>query len=218
MGILKTVWWDFSISALTFTISECMTAGYNYMLIFLIGFLKDKEATNQEGYLLVAAFISAIVVSGVLRNYYIYSGYFMAVKVRKTFISAIYDKVAALSMRSLTETNSGKLITMISSDINIIERGLTFGPLIVAAPFVALLSIYLVKVITNSWEDAAIVGVLWSLTCIFSMLTSACAKQKRALDAFYSDGRMKLINDMVIGARTIKSYGWENHFFNKIKT
>jgi len=27
---------------------------------------------------------------------------------------------------------------------------------------------------------------------------------------------MKLVNDLVAGIRTIKSYAWENHFLNKI--
>ena len=36
---------------------------------------------------------------------------------RKTLVSAMYDKVSVLSMKSLTETNPGKLITLISADI-----------------------------------------------------------------------------------------------------
>lgn len=209
--------YDFNVAAICFTLAEGMTAGYNFMLIYLIRFIKDPDATNSDGYYLAAGFITSIIVSGVLRNYYIYAGYIMAVKVRKTFISSMYDKVGSLSMRSLTETNSGKLITMISSDINMIERGLTFAPLIASAPIVALVVVYLIGVVSESWESSLIVGFMWSMTCILSLWTSSCAKKKRAMDAFYTDGRMKLVNDMVTGARTIKSYAWETHFFKKIK-
>jgi len=31
-----------------------------------------------------------------------------------------------------------------------------------------------------------------------------------------NDQRMKLVNDMIVGIRTIKSYAWENHYLNKI--
>ena len=31
-----------------------------------------------------------------------------------------------------------------------------------------------------------------------------------------NDGRMKLVNDMVNGIRTIKSYAWEHHYMKKI--
>jgi ABC-type multidrug transport system fused ATPase/permease subunit len=55
---------------------------------------------------------------------------------RKTFVSALYDKVGKLSIKSLTETNSGKLITMISSDIFIVERAITMTPIILVAPLI----------------------------------------------------------------------------------
>jgi hypothetical protein len=32
-----------------------------------------------------------------------------------------------------------------------------------------------------------------------------------------NDNRMKLVNDLVTGIRTIKSYAWENHYLKKIK-
>lgn len=48
----------------------------------------------------------------------------MAIRMRKAIISAMYDKVALLSVKSLTETNSGKLITIISGDIFNVERAI----------------------------------------------------------------------------------------------
>lgn len=35
-------------------------------------------------------------------------------------------------------------------------------------------------------------------------------------DSAINDERLKLVNDMVVGVRTIKSYGWENHYLKKI--
>jgi ABC-type multidrug transport system fused ATPase/permease subunit len=66
---------------------------------------------------LAAIFSTLVLVSGTLRNYYVFGGYEMSLKFRKVLVSAMYDKVGLLSMKSLTETNSGKLITLISSDI-----------------------------------------------------------------------------------------------------
>ena len=43
-------------------------------------------------------------------------------------------------------------------------------------------------------------------------------KKYRMIDAQFSDQRMKLINDLVSGIRTIKSYAWENHYLQKIKS
>jgi len=41
----------------------------------------------------------------------------MAINIRKVLVSSIYDKVGKLSIKSLTETNSGKLISLVSSDL-----------------------------------------------------------------------------------------------------
>jgi hypothetical protein len=40
-----------------------------------------------------------------------------AMKIRKTLVIAMYLKISKLSMKSLTETNSGKLISIVSGDI-----------------------------------------------------------------------------------------------------
>lgn len=113
-----------------------------------------------------------VFISGILRNMYIATGYYMSIRVRKVFTSAMYDKIATLSMRSMTETNSSKLVTMVSADIAALERALAFAPLCIYAPIVAGFAIYLVGVV-STWQDAAIVGVLWILTICASMYTSA---------------------------------------------
>jgi len=35
-------------------------------------------------------------------------------------------------------------------------------------------------------------------------------------EAMRNDERMKLVNDMVTGIRTIKAYAWENHYCQKV--
>jgi ATP-binding cassette subfamily C (CFTR/MRP) protein 1 len=38
----------------------------------------------------------------------------------------------------------------------------------------------------------------------------------KANDSRITDSRLKLVNDIVVGIRTIKCYGWENHYLEKI--
>ena len=46
---------------------------------------------------------------------------------------------------------------------------------------------------------------------------SRMVKTLKIKESVCNDERQKLVNDMVIGARTIKSYGWENHYISKIQ-
>jgi len=52
----------------------------------------------------------------------------------------MYQKTIKLSMKSMTETSSGKLISLINGDLFGIEIGMSFAPLVVAAPLVNLVA------------------------------------------------------------------------------
>ena len=68
-------------------------------------------------------------------------------------------------MKSLTETNSGKLVTIVSGDIQAVERALGAAPIILAAPFVNLFA-YLILGFTAGWEYAAITFAIWIIIMV----------------------------------------------------
>ena len=46
--------------------------------------------------------------------------------------------------------------------------------------------------------------------------SSRVAKTLKGKESVCNDERQKMVNDMILGARTIKSYAWENHYISKI--
>lgn len=64
---------------MTFTVAESLSAGYSFSLFFLVSYLKDDSAELWYGYALAGGFTFSILLAGVLKNYFIYSGYKMAV-------------------------------------------------------------------------------------------------------------------------------------------
>jgi ABC-type multidrug transport system fused ATPase/permease subunit len=136
--------YDFLIASFNALITECMSLTYIYSLTFLINYLKDETAEVKQGIMLAAGFCLLVITSGLMRNYYVFQGYLMAIKVRKILISAMFDKVGLLSTKSLTETNSGKLVTLISSDIFGVERALSHSPIVFAAPIISLTAFILI--------------------------------------------------------------------------
>lgn len=118
-------------------LSETFGVFYSYFIGFMIRYIKDEEETSKlEGLKLVGIFFVSQLLAQNFRNRYILGGFFTTVKLRRTLVAAMYDKVARLSMKSMTETNSGKLISLISADLFSVERGLSFFPLLVAAPII----------------------------------------------------------------------------------
>lgn len=96
--------------------------GYNFMLLFLVKYLRAPDSNWQEGLILSAIFCAVLVTSTIIRNYYLFLGYKMATDCRKILVGAVFSKIGRLSLKSLALTNSGKMITLISSDIFSIEK------------------------------------------------------------------------------------------------
>jgi ABC-type transport system involved in cytochrome bd biosynthesis fused ATPase/permease subunit len=84
----------------------------------------------------------------------------MAVKIRKLLIGAMYGKLGKLSVKSVASTNSGKLITLVSADIFMVERGLAFTPLVFSAPIINI-AVVIVVGITTHWSNSIIVFVFY---------------------------------------------------------
>lgn len=105
---------------------------------------------------------------------------------RKTLVSAMYDKVGVLSMKSLTETNSGKLITIISGDIFNVERATTMTPILPAAPLVTLLCLFYI-----AWgsgiEFAGYTLIIWLLTILGQFCCNQINKKIKAKESILND-------------------------------
>ena len=86
---------------------------------------------------------------------FIFRQYALAIRTRRVLIMTLFDKVSKLSIKSLSETNSGKLITLISADIFAIEKGLAMIGFIVVGPLVNLL-VFIYFLIYQDWKDALI--------------------------------------------------------------
>lgn len=96
---------------------EACSIGYTMFLSVMINFLKDTEVKFYWGPIYAGIFALMMMTGMICRNQFIMRGSVTAVTMRKTLIGALYNKISNLSMKSLTETNSGKLITIISGDI-----------------------------------------------------------------------------------------------------
>ena len=155
------------------------------------------------------------IISELSRNYYVNYGFITSIRMRRTLVSVLFDKVVKLSMKSLIATNSGKLISLISADLFAIERNLAFTPLIITFPIVNIFTYVLIG-ITNSWINSLIVFGVWIVMVLIQYCSSKASKNFKMKDSSCNDERLKLVNDMVLGIRTLKSYGWENHYLQKI--
>ena len=95
---------------------------------------------------------------------------------RKVLVAAIYDKVTKLTVKALAQTNSGKLITLISADIFQIERGLALAPVGLVSPIVNAAAYVLIGV-TSGWPYALVTCGIWIATMLTQTYTAGMLKR-----------------------------------------
>lgn len=61
-----------------------------------------------------------------------------------------------------------------------------------------------------------IVLAVWVVTLILQMVSGNTLRNLKAKESAVNDERLKFVNDVVVGCRTIKCYAWEHHYLKAI--
>ena len=87
--------------------------------------------------------------------------------------------------------------------------------LLFAAPFINIWAFYLMS-LSVGWGYTGLIFGVQVMTAFLQRLSGKLSKRFKRAEADINDNRLKLINDMVVGCRTLKCYGWENHYIEKV--
>lgn len=178
-AIWATFWKELILGSFVALLAEGITISYTYSLVYLIDYLKDPDAPVSRGVWMVCLYSVAVAVSAVLRNYYIHLGAMLALRLRKCVISSMYDKVGKLSMKSLTETNSGKLVTIISGDVFNVERAICMLPILPACPLIVALCLFYIAY-GSGWVNALITFAIWLLVIASQLVCNEINKHLKS--------------------------------------
>jgi ABC-type multidrug transport system fused ATPase/permease subunit len=108
----------------------------------MILYIRDPVSDIAKGLELILVFTFTQLIAQIFRKRYVTNAYIIALRLRRILVATLFDKVVRLSTQSISQTNSGKLISLISSDLLSVENGLSYFPIILVAPFVNLLAYY----------------------------------------------------------------------------
>lgn len=109
--------------ALTVT-SECLTIFNAFFIGQIIKFVVDLDMPTSIGVQRVAIFVVTNAVSILVRHHYVQGGMDTCLFLRRTLVATMFKKILKLSLKSLVETDSGKLVAIISADLFVVERQL----------------------------------------------------------------------------------------------
>ena len=176
-SLISTYKWHIALVTFHRIMSDLGMLVYSFFISLLIGYIYDAEASKAKGGYLLAIFIAICFVSNLFNNAFFFQGYFNAINMRKAIVIALFNKVSKLSLKSLAETNTGKLITLVSSDIFVVERNMQFAPMIISAP-ICNIATYIFIGFVYGWRYS---GIIFGLTVILVAVQFSLAVKQRQL-------------------------------------
>ena len=146
---------------------------------------------------------------------YTFSAKLLAVRINRCVTSLLYQKVMRLSQKSLAVSSSGKLVTLISSELQTIEKSFWFITYVFTSIFIFFIAFGIFGYYYK--EAAAIAFGALLLIIVIVMVLNFTMFGVIYKASHYSDLRVKMITDLINGIKTIKAYCWESIFYDKVK-
>ncbi|CAK58833.1 unnamed protein product (macronuclear) [Paramecium tetraurelia] len=136
-------------------------------------------------------------------------------KARMTLINLVYQKLTELSAYSIVQANIGKILNLVSGDINQLEY--VFITIYYSSVcFVSM--IFGCYILWDRFDGPigiiafAIIFLVYPIQIALQSFNSETIKNSKP----YQDQRLKLTNELIEGIRLIKMYAWEQAFFKMI--
>jgi len=196
--VMKTLKWDITYTLSFGIIAEIMQVFNLFLISFYIEWIKDEDREKWLGFLY--SFLIAFLSTNALfvRHRFFFHAANTGLNMRKAITGMIFTKVLRFNQKSLAKASTGKIVTIVSGELQVIEQGLIMAPYIVIAPISTILAFSLIK------EAAALGFLMFVLIIICQAVISKATVKWKYWEGVYSDKRLKVIADVINGIRTIK--------------
>ena len=176
----------------------------------LINYFNDKEQNIQIGFLYALLLLVILVARTLIYNHYVNKMTYVGARVRTSLMNLIYEKSLTLSSKSRRLTSVGEMSNLISVDAQVFVDFMIYANMIWSAPLQIVLCIALL------WRYLGVASLAGLFVMALSIpLNAFISEQSRKLDVkklTFQDSRIKMINEILMGIKVIKFYGWEMSF------
>ena len=104
---------------------------YIVSLVLIEWIRDDSEQSEAQGLWRATIFLTIVFIVIICRNMFMLYSRLVAVNINQCVASVLYSKVLRLSQKSLALTSTGKLITLVSGELQTIEKTFWYLPLFV---------------------------------------------------------------------------------------
>ncbi|CAF5002192.1 unnamed protein product, partial [Rotaria sp. Silwood1] len=169
--------------------------------------INDSNRASYVGYLYAIGLGLSTSLQALMHHQFFFRAARIGIQIRIALSSLIYKRLLSLPTRAIIETTTGQMVNLISNDVSKFEE--------------------LYKYIHHLWatpvEALIVFGIIWHQIGIPALFGYAVFLLQIPLQLFFSkkfgtyrkntmqwtDERVKMTNEILVGAQIVKMYRWE---------
>ncbi|CAK8671759.1 unnamed protein product [Clavelina lepadiformis] len=212
-ALLKSYGPFFLVSTFLKILNDVLTFVSPQLLSGMITFTKSDNPVWQGYVLAVLLFVSAIVQSIILQQYF-HVCFTVGMRLRSGVIAAVYRKALTLSSAARKHSTVGEVVNLMSVDAQRFMDLMSYVNILWSGPFQIILAMYFLWQ-TMGPATLAGLGVMVLLIPINGYIASR-AHKLQIEQMKHKDERIKVMNEILNGIKVLKMYAWELSFRDKV--
>ncbi|XP_057653036.1 ATP-binding cassette sub-family C member 4-like [Diorhabda carinulata] len=156
--------------------------------------------------LILTSFLSLLIL-----HHTMFSMGAVGMRIRVALSSLLYRKIIRLNQKSLGQTASGQIVNLLSNDMVRFDLSLPVIHGIWVMPFQVVVLLFVVYSQVGIASVTGIVTMVVVTVPLQSFLTKFVGRLRESISK-RTDGRVKLMSEIIAGIQVIKMYGWEKPF------
>ncbi|XP_059609695.1 probable multidrug resistance-associated protein lethal(2)03659 [Phlebotomus argentipes] len=182
----------------------------------LLYFRNDSNISHTEAIVCAIGIITLNGLGVFTSNHITFCGCHNGMKVRVAVCSLVYRKALRLSRAALGNVAPGKVVNLLSNDVNRFDMVSVFVNWLWSAPLLALTIGYILYELVGV---PALIGIAIVLIVMpLQSFTGRLASKYRLQTALKTDERVRFIDEVISGVQVIKMYAWEKPIETLITT
>ncbi|XP_032409131.1 canalicular multispecific organic anion transporter 1-like isoform X2 [Xiphophorus hellerii] len=205
--IYKTFKWLLIESAFFKLLQDLLAFVSPQLLKLMISFTQDKSSYTWEGYLYAVLLLMVALLQSLVMQQYLRRCFVLGMKVRTALMAAVYKKALVMSNDNRKESTVGETVNLMSADAQRFNDVTNFIHLLWSCPLQIMVSIVFL------WMDLgpstlAGVAVMLLMVPVNGLLANQAKKIQRE-NMKSKDKRLKIMNEILNGIKTLKLFAWE---------
>ncbi|XP_052868167.1 ATP-binding cassette sub-family C member 4-like [Anopheles cruzii] len=211
-AIFKTFWREYGVLGFITIVNDIFIRLAQPIVLgwLLMYFRKDTDVTRESAFYYAGTIVLLNALSVVTINQYVLGSFQNGMKVRIAVCSVIYRKALRLSRTALGDTAPGKVVNLLSNDVNRFDIVSVFLHSMWSAPLLAIIIGILLYIEIGV---AGLIGmVVIAIVTPIQSYTGKLTSRFRLQTALRTDERIRLMDEIISGIQVIKMYAWERPF------